>query len=136
MTDEAPSATEESQESTYAVGYCKPPKHSQFKKGNKVGKGRPRGSRNLKTIVNDVLMDKVPAQINGKTRKISRLELSVRQLAQKAVAGDLKAIEKLLSLSERHAPLEEEGPIPEEETAYDLETMQHLLAMRGATSGD
>ena len=136
MTEETPPEDEEDQEPAYEVGFGKPPKHSQFKAGNKMAKGRPRGSRNLKAIVNEVLMDKVPAQINGKTRKISRLELSVRQLAQKAVAGDLKAIEKLLSLSERHAPLEEEGPIPEEETAYDLETMQHLLAMRGATSGD
>ena len=32
------------------VGYKNPPKHTRFKPRNKFGKGRTRGSRNLKTV--------------------------------------------------------------------------------------
>ena len=128
--DEFPSDTED-QESSYDVGYKKPPKHSQFKKGNKHGKGRPHGSRNISTYVKDALGAKVPARINGKVQKLTKMELSLHQLANKASSGDLKAIEKATALFERHCPPENKGPIPEEETAYALETIKHYLLMQG-----
>lgn len=90
MTDKEPPPPPSDAESDYEVGYCKPPKHSQFQEKNKAGKGRPRGSRNMTSLVRDVAEDKVPAKINGKTRKVSRIELSMRQLANKASAGDLR----------------------------------------------
>lgn len=131
MSDDPDLPEDERDEPGYAIGFGRPPKHSQFKKGNRYGRGRRPGSRNLKTIVEEVTHERVPAQINGKTKKISRLELGVRQLAQKASGGDLKAIDRLVSLSERYGPPGEEGPIPEEETAYDIETLRHYLRMRG-----
>lgn len=39
----------------YEVGKGKPPKKTQFKEGNKYGKGRPKGSRNLKTVLKQVM---------------------------------------------------------------------------------
>ncbi len=131
MTDDEFPPDVENQEASYEVGYRKPPRHSQFKPGNKHGKGRPRGSRNMKSIVRDVLEDKVPVKIKGKTRKVSPVELGLRQLANKASAGDLKAISQLLTLYERYGPPEDHGPIPEEDTAYDIETMRHYLMMQG-----
>lgn len=131
MADDNPPPNENTAESSYEIGYAKPPKHSQFKAENKAGKGRPRGSRNMKSLVREVFEDKVPAKINGKTRKVSRVELGLRQLANKASTGDLKAIAHLLTLYERYGPPEEDGPISEEETAYDLETLRHHLRMKG-----
>ena len=131
MADDDPPQYAEGNMPSYEVGYGKPPKHSQFQMGNKSGKGRPRSSRNMQSIVREVFEDKVPAKINGKTRKISRIELSMRQLANKANAGDLKAINQQLALYERYCPPEDDGPIPEEETAYDLETLRHYLLMQG-----
>jgi len=112
--DEFPSDAED-QESSYDVGYKKPPKHSQFKKGNKQGKGRPRGSRSMKSIVRDVLEDKIPVKINGKTRKVSPVELGLRQLVRKANAGDLKAISQVLTLGERYSPPDDDAPTDNEE---------------------
>jgi len=130
MTDDELPPGDERRKPSYEVGYGKPPKHSQFKPGNKQGKGRPRGSRNVKSIVRDVLEDKVPVKINGKTRKVSPIELGVRQLVRKANAGDLKAISHVLALGERYSPPDDDARIPEDQTAFDLETIRHYLMMR------
>lgn len=114
----------------YETGYCKPPKHSRFKKGNTMGKGRPKGAKNLKTIVNEALNQKVPAQIGGKTRKLSKIELTVHQVANKASQGDPKAAEKALALYERYGPQEDpSGPEPEK-IKKDLDTLREYLAMQ------
>lgn len=115
----------------YEVGYGKPPKHSQFKKKNKHGKGRPRGSQNLKTYVQKALDAKVSVKLNGKAQNVSKLELGLHQLANKASGGDLKAINAAIALSERYRPIEPDGIISEEETAYDLATLRHFLWIQG-----
>ena len=114
----------------YKVGYGKPPKHTQFPKGNGPGKGKPKGAKNLKTIVNLVTGAKVSTRINGKVKKISKLEAALHQLVNKAAGGDLKAIEKLIALYERYGP-EEQSVLPSpEETKVDLKTLQNYLAMK------
>lgn len=82
----------------YTVGYKKPPKSGQFGAGNKSGKGRPKGAKNLKTMVNQALGMKTQAQIGGKSIKLSKSELAIHQLANKAIKGDLKAICKVIEL--------------------------------------
>ena len=119
------------EEASYQVGYGKPPKQTQFKPGNKQGKGRPKGSKNFATILNEVVSAKVPAKINGKTKKLTKIELSLQQLANKASAGDLKAIAKLIDLYQQYGPPEELAEISDEQAAYDMETIIHHLKMGG-----
>ena len=79
------------------TGRGNPPKHTQFKKGVSGNKnGRPKGSKNLSTVVMDAARDRVTATIDGKPRKISKLQASVMQLATKAAAGDRASIVELL----------------------------------------
>ena len=113
----------------YKVGYGKPPKHTQFPHGNGPGKGKPKGAKNMKTIVNLAAAAKVPTKINGKVKKISKLELAVHQLANKAAGGDLKAIDKLIALQERYGPEEQSVEPTAEETKADLETLKSYLAL-------
>lgn len=122
-------------EGEYDVGYCKPPVHTQFKTGNKGG-GRKKGSKNLKTIVKEALSSKVPAKINGKTMKMTKVELSVHQLANKASAGDLKAISKVVELYQMYGPQEEIGEVSQEQAGYDLETIIHHLKINGSIPWD
>ncbi len=130
MTDDDPENPSENK-ALYDVGYGKPPKHSQFKKGNKYGKGRQRGGRNLKSYVKEAMEAKVPAKINGKMQKLSKIQLGLHQLANKASSGDLKAIIQATTLYERHCPPEDTGPDTEKETSYELETLRHFLTMKG-----
>jgi Family of unknown function (DUF5681) len=79
------------------IGYGKPPKHTQFSKGRSGNpKGRPKGSQNLATIVAKTGRERVNVTTNGRTRSITKLEASVTQLANKAAAGDHRAIRELL----------------------------------------
>jgi hypothetical protein len=118
------------------VGYGKPPVAHQFAKGNKLGKGRPKGSKNLKTIVNEAFGVKVPAKIGGKTRKLTKIELAIHQLANKASAGDLKAIGKAITMHEQYGPQEDPaGPSPEQ-TRTSLEILEDYLALHKMFNGD
>ncbi len=79
------------------VGRGHPPKHTQFRKGSSGNpKGRPKGSKNLSTLLTEAALDQVSATIGGKTRTISKLQATAMQLATKAASGDLAAINKLL----------------------------------------
>jgi hypothetical protein len=58
------------------------------------------GFENLKTIVMEAAADQVAATTNGKSRKISKLQATVIQLATKAAGGNHKAMGKFLELVE------------------------------------
>jgi hypothetical protein len=88
--------------SDYAVGYGKPPKHSQFKKGHS---GNPKGHRkrdpkNIETIFNEVLDRKIRVVEAGASRHVTMREVIVTQLAAKAAKGDIAALNLLLAFKE------------------------------------
>jgi hypothetical protein len=86
----------------YPVGYGKPPKHTQFKKGQSGNpKGRPRGSKDFATLIDNELEEPVSATENGRTKTVSKLAALVKQLVNKAVSGDLPATKMLLPQMER-----------------------------------
>jgi hypothetical protein len=89
--------SEDADHRDYDVGYRKPPKHSRFPPGQSGNsKGRPPKSRNSATIIREALSEKVV--VRGSNRKMSKLEVSMAQLANKAAGGDLKAIAMVLGL--------------------------------------
>jgi len=59
-------------------------------------KGRPKGSKNVATILQEVADDFVVANIGGKQRKISKLYATALQLATQAASGKPWAVEKFL----------------------------------------
>jgi hypothetical protein len=74
-----------------------PPKDTQFKKGMSGNpKGRPKGSKNLRTLIMEAARDHVTATVGGKTRKISKIQATTMQLATKAAGGDHAAMSKFL----------------------------------------
>ena len=54
----------------YEVGYGKPPRNAGFKKGQSGNpRGRPPGSENLTTLLNEALNEPVTITENGQRRK-------------------------------------------------------------------
>ena len=70
------------------VGYGKPPKHTQFKKGQSGNpKGRPKGSKNLKTLIKEEFFKPVTVVEKGKSIKIPRIRAIVRKITVDALTG-------------------------------------------------
>jgi hypothetical protein len=86
-------------ERDYEVGYGKPPQHTRFKKGQSGNpRGRPRGSKNLATLVGAALDQKVTVTDGGRRRKITKREAMITQLVNMSAQADLKAMQILLGI--------------------------------------
>lgn len=84
----------------YEVGFCKPPKNTRFQKGKSGNpQGRPKGSRNLASVLERTLRERVVINENGARRIVTKLEAAVKQLVNKAASGDLAAMRQLSSLA-------------------------------------
>jgi hypothetical protein len=80
------------------VGYGRPPVEHQFKPGQSGNKGgRPKGSKNEATILNELLSRKININQNGKTRRISVLEGMFLKFAEDALRGNPKSAAFLLA---------------------------------------
>lgn len=85
----------------YKVGYARPPKEHQFKKGQS---GNPSGSRKSSgfdklEIITAVYSEKIAITINGKRKKVSSFEAALRMTLHTAITkGDFKAFERVLEL--------------------------------------
>ena len=89
-----------SKKQDYDVGYCKPPKATQFKKGQSGNpKGRPKGSNNLSTDVKAILKSSVAINEGGKRKKISTQQAMLLRLKEGALKGDAKSINQLVALA-------------------------------------
>ena len=74
----------------YEVGYGKPPPHRRFRKGESGNpRGRPPGAKNLKTLLNEALNERVIVAENGRRRKISKLLVIIKQTRQSVGQGRL-----------------------------------------------
>ena len=81
------------------VGYKNPPLKSRFKPGRSGNpKGRPRGSRNMTTLLDEELRKPVSITEYGRSRKIPKGKAIVKRLAEKALNGDLKALVTIFAL--------------------------------------
>jgi hypothetical protein len=92
-------------EREYAVGFGKPPLHTRFGKGRSGNpKGRPKGSRNLAGMLHRILNERIVVKENGERRRITKLEATFKQLANKAACGDARALRELLRIESVFAP--------------------------------
>ena len=111
----------------HEVGFGKPPKQGQFRKGVSGNpKGRPKGSRNLATVLARALREKVVVNENGRRRTMSKLDAAVAQLVNKSASGDLVALRQLMALAdsfETQATESQERNLSE----ADAKVVQNLL---------
>jgi len=121
---------------TPKIGYCNPPEHTRFKKGQSGNpRGRPKGTLNLATVLERTLRERVAVNENGRRKTITKLEASIKQLTNKAASGDFKAMQLLATLV--RSAEERAAQIPDPDVGLDEDDQQVLegiLSRYGASA--
>jgi hypothetical protein len=116
---------------TYQVGYGKPPKPTQFKKGQS---GNPSGARkrdrSITALLDAAMNAKVTVTVDGRREQMSKMQAIITQLCNKAASGDAKATKMLLDLvlataSQRR---DDVNPSPDQVRALNAAIMAALKA--------
>jgi len=109
----------------YEVGYGKPPKANQFKKGqsgNPSGKKKP---ASVEEILRRTLANQVTVSVDGKKQSLPMLEVIIQALVRKAATGDLAAIKTVVQAAAAFA----DEPAGEAAlSAHQLEALKDILA--------
>lgn len=86
-------------EADYDTGYGKPPRHSQFKPGQSGNpRGRPKGTKNLKTDLKEELREIVALREGDRVVRCSKQRAIVKRLTNEGAKGDMRAIGLLIAL--------------------------------------
>jgi len=98
-----PSTPQESKPHTepaeYEVGYGKPPKNTQFRKGQSGNpKGRPKGSKNLVALIHEALNQPISVREDGRSRKVPASAAIAKRMVHGGLAGNPRAIDQLLKI--------------------------------------
>ena len=102
--DEKPKPTDDSTTEPIEsrVGYGQPPVTTRFRKGKSGNpKGRPKAKKNLTTLLQEALEEKVIVNENGDCKAITKRQAGAKQLANKVASGDLRVLLKLVDLNSR-----------------------------------
>lgn len=113
---------------SYKVGYGRPPQSGKFRQGQSGNpKGRPKGSRNLATIVLAESREKVRIQGPKGPRTISKLHAAVMQLQNKAAQGHLPSQREFFALVQMSEDAQRNADAPGVVPEVDQVMMKSLL---------
>ena len=75
--------------------------------------GRPKGARNLSTILREMLEEEIEVNIDGKKERKQFKDVLIRKLLKKANEGDLRAMQEIFDRTEGRAiqPMEQTGEV-------------------------
>lgn len=83
----------------YSVGYGKPPPESRWKRGQSGNPaGRPKGSRNVASMAKTLLDEFTRMRSGDTSKRVSRIEGLLWKQYERAAKGDLRAIDRMITL--------------------------------------
>ena len=125
--NDAPPDAAQSDNLPERVGYGRPPIATRFRPGQSGNpRGRPKGARNLNTIIASALSERVAVNENGKRRRLSKMEAVVKQLVNRAASGEARATQLLLALVQAQEAQSPAAPESEKFSKDDAFVMAEL----------
>jgi hypothetical protein len=119
---------------TYTVGYGKPPSTSRFKPGQSGNaKGRPKGRKNLKTLIRQAMTAMITVQEGSSGRHVTKLEGVVLRQLQNALKGNDRSAMAVIKMASEMGLLEDtpDTTVTENDlSAADERILKELLARR------
>lgn len=111
----------------YEIGYKRPPKTSQFRPGQSGNRrGRPKGSRNIRTELRDVAYETVTYREGDQIKRASKTRLVLMGLTNRAVQGDMRATSEFVGLALKFLDDGPEGHTENPLTEQEKEVLRHL----------
>ena len=111
----------------YEVGFGKPPKATQFKKGQSGNpKGKPKGQKNFKTDLKEALAAKISVRVDGHEQKMTKQRAFIESLLNRSLQGNDRAGAHLLSTIVRFLDENLDNGALHDTTAEDLEILQRF----------
>jgi hypothetical protein len=78
------------------------PKNGQFTKGKSGNpNGRPRKAPSVGDAILGAINEKVPIRENGRNRRVTKLEATAKQFANRGASGDTRAGKVLIDLAQK-----------------------------------
>jgi hypothetical protein len=115
----------------YAVGYGRPPTATRFKSGvSGNAAGRPKGHKNLKTLIRQAMTAKITVQEGSSGRQVTKLEGVVLRQLQNALKGNDRSAMAVIKMATELGFLEDAPDVTSVETvlsASDEKILKELV---------
>ncbi len=119
------------------IGYKRPPRKHQFQPGRSGNpKGRPKGAKGLRQILQGEFSQRMQIMEGDKPLKVSKLQLIVKRELEKAMAGNQRAIEHVISLNIQMFGLGTDEPREDEELTLGEQLYIEAIMKRLGPSSD
>ena len=120
----------------YTVGYAKPPSASRFEPGVSGNvKGRPKGRKNLKTLIKQAMTATITIQEGTSGRQVTKLEGVVLRQLQNALKGNDRSAMAVIKMANEMGLLDDAADASSgtesDLTPSDERILKELLARRG-----
>jgi hypothetical protein len=124
-------SSREQSDRPYPVGYGKPPVTSRFKPGASGNvKGRPKNSKNLKTLIRQAMTAKIAIQEGSNSRRVTKIEGVVLRQIQSALKGDDRSAMAVIKMAAQLGLLDDPNGDPTEAAVFspaDEQILEQLL---------
>lgn len=112
----------------YEIGYGKPPKEGQVMKGQSGNpNGRPKGSKNIATMFNEITRELINVTENGRTKTVTRIEAVLHRMTNEALSGNPKVMREFIQLSRAFEEVEKTDEAPSVPNERDAAVLQNVL---------